>query len=799
MKKSVLKALLCASVALFLVMGEMTGCSSDDGNSEPMLVLPKNSGNQGNQQNPENPQNPGEQENPSDSEDPDTPEVPDKPGDSGDPENPAYVDGTTTKTETVAVTTSWIFSDLGPVAIEGADAATAFADADSLAAAATAYTTFSAAKDKKYSLKSDVDYLSSDKKMTAQIKSLGADGVPIQYNKYESGTDDCGQTDSTAGCLQIQGEAIAIRGVQGPFKIKVNYGANSSKAKTDGRYAYVKINGTEYDDEAVKAAKSLSAKGSGFTTAYVGTDTVDIAIGTAGVATSLVRLYDIIISKDAVRTTTVTTTTNADGTVTLVTTVTDEAGNVVSTKTETIDPKAEEKEREEAEKKPSERDPTATEEYTNGEKIGRRTKLNEVNTADIANAIRVSTAAEFEVALASVQAGGAVVLAAGTYAFDHQVTIALGNDGTATAMKYIMPETGAKVTLDFSSQSYGDTSTNARGLQINANYWHVYGLTVYGAADNGIMITGNNNIVERCILQANRDTGLQISRRLSSLKNIEDWPHDNLILNCTAFDNHDPATDENADGFAAKLTCGNGNVFDGCIAYCNSDDGWDLYAKTASGPIGVVTIRNCIAFGNGMLTTGSSFANGDMNGFKLGGSNGAVPTAHVIYNCMAFGNGHSGFTDNGNGGGLSVTACTAYNNVKTNFNFDRTNGGKFYKLITAGVSNNGSERFAGDAGKSTIEKVLYFNSKKYYYVDDAVDVVKTDKVGTAVSDPYPNEFVSGTAPAADETVDARCRNVDGTINIGGYLETKKDSTYAALGARFGAEAYEVLPITLQLR
>ncbi|MCD8188208.1 MAG: hypothetical protein LUD57_06325 [Ruminococcus sp.] len=33
---------------------------------------------------------------------------------------------------------------------------------------------------------------------------------------------------------------------------------------------------------------------------------------------------------------------------------------------------------------------------------------------------------------------------------------------------------------------------------------------------------------------------------------------------------------ENADGFAAKLTCGEGNVFDGCMSYNNSDDGWDL-------------------------------------------------------------------------------------------------------------------------------------------------------------------------------------------------------------------------------
>ena len=41
---------------------------------------------------------------------------------------------------------------------------------------------------------------------------------------------------------------------------------------------------------------------------------------------------------------------------------------------------------------------------------------------------------------------------------------------------------------------------------------------------------------------------------------------------------------EDADGFAAKLTTGEGNVFDGCIAAYNADDGWDLFAKAATGP-----------------------------------------------------------------------------------------------------------------------------------------------------------------------------------------------------------------------
>jgi len=61
---------------------------------------------------------------------------------------------------------------------------------------------------------------------------------------------------------------------------------------------------------------------------------------------------------------------------------------------------------------------------------------------------------------------------------------------------------------------------------------------------------------------------------------------------------------EDADGFAAKLTCGEGNVFRNCIAINNCDDGWDLYTKKETGAIGVVTLENCQAIGNGYDVNG---------------------------------------------------------------------------------------------------------------------------------------------------------------------------------------------------
>ena len=144
-------------------------------------------------------------------------------------------------------------------------------------------------------------------------------------------------------------------------------------------------------------------------------------------------------------------------------------------------------------------------------------------------------------------------------------------------------------------------------------------------------VAGDYNIIRGVNTYLCGDTGLQISG--TSTEPYEKWPSYNLIENCTSYGNCDPA-ENNADGFAAKLTCGDGNVFRGCIAYSNIDDGWDLFAKAESGPIGVVVIENSIAYKNGSLLDGSG--NGDGNGFKLGG--GGVGSAHVITNSMAFSN-----------------------------------------------------------------------------------------------------------------------------------------------------------------
>lgn len=252
--------------------------------------------------------------------------------------------------------------------------------------------------------------------------------------------------------------------------------------------------------------------------------------------------------------------------------------------------------------------------------------------------------------------GGTIVMAEGEY--DLMKTINLHQIGTSNKMTTIEGN-GATIKFDMLQDS------TKRGIQVMGDYINIKDLTICGAGDNGMLISGNNNIIENCVTTECRDTGIQISNYNSTLQpDITTWPSYNLIKNCTSYNNADYAY-EDADGFAAKLTVGYGNVFDGCIAAFNADDGWDLYAKQDSGSIGTVTIRNCLSIENGRSlneykTDVLKENAGDGNGFKLGGT--SMPGQVIVDNCIAAYNYAHGFTDNSNPGVITITNCTAINN-----------------------------------------------------------------------------------------------------------------------------------------
>ena len=397
---------------------------------------------------------------------------------------------------------------------------------------------------------------------------------------------------------------------------------------------------------------------------------------------------------------------------------------------------------------------------------------------------------DFVTALNTVKPGNTIWMFSATYyvydMYKAPVIISEDNSGTADAYKTVSSINGKPVTINFDGMA--EEGSN-RGITLDGSYWHFYDIDICNAGDNGMLLSGDHNVIELCRFYANHDSGLQISRYNTSYNSIEQWPSYNTILNCTAYDNKDIKTCENADGFAAKLTCGEGNVFNGCISYCNSDDGWDLYAKPATGPIGVVTIKNCIAFGNGKLTDGSGSANGDMNGFKLGGSNGACPTPHVVENCLAFNNGATGFTDNGNGGAIKMSNCIAVNNgiydkTKANFMCYRTSeDAEYTNIVSAAASKNA----ATDQFKGKLSHVLYnYKGVGTYWVNEWIckDGAKTKYTGSEAKD-YTvalSDFVNTTIPGYNASKGSYAadyhevfRNADGSINVNQLYELKSDS------------------------
>ncbi|MEU7075565.1 carbohydrate-binding protein [Streptomyces narbonensis] len=295
-------------------------------------------------------------------------------------------------------------------------------------------------------------------------------------------------------------------------------------------------------------------------------------------------------------------------------------------------------------------------------------------------------------AIARVTSGGTIYLRGGTYSHSQTITVPAGKDGTAAARTKLSAYPGEKPVLNFSAMTEDPAN---RGLAVNGSYWHVSGIVVERAGDNGIFVGGSNNVIERTVTRFNRDSGLQLSRIASTTPQSQ-WPSNNLVLSAESHDNAD-SDGEDADGFAAKLTVGPGNVFRYAVAHHNIDDGWDLYTKTDTGPIGTVTIEDSLAYENGTLSDGTQNTAGDRNGYKLGGEDIAVN--HTVRRSIAFRNGKHGFTYNSNPGTMAVSNNLSVDNAQRNYSFDA--GTSVFRGNTSCRSGSGTnDKTVGDADGS---------------------------------------------------------------------------------------------------
>ncbi|HYH03933.1 MAG TPA: right-handed parallel beta-helix repeat-containing protein, partial [Bacillota bacterium] len=230
--------------------------------------------------------------------------------------------------------------------------------------------------------------------------------------------------------------------------------------------------------------------------------------------------------------------------------------------------------------------------------------------------------------------GITIYVRSGVYSYSAPLT--LSKSGSAGKLIKLWAYPGEKVLLDFSGESY---SNDNKGVVLKGAYWHFKGLEIKNSGDNGIYITTANNILEQLVAYGHKDTGIQIYGSGAS---------NNQVINCDSYDNYDPNTGGGkADGFGCKTGIGTGNVFRGCRAWHNSDDGFDFWQTTVR-----IDVLNCWAFNNG-------YDGGNGNGIKLGGDYCAGNI--YVANCVVFNQPNKGFDQNHNLG-----AHTLYNNIAWN-------------------------------------------------------------------------------------------------------------------------------------
>jgi pectate disaccharide-lyase len=266
--------------------------------------------------------------------------------------------------------------------------------------------------------------------------------------------------------------------------------------------------------------------------------------------------------------------------------------------------------------------------------------------------------------------GNLVYVRGGTYPVSSKIS--LTKIGAVGQPIRIRAYPGEAPVLDCSGES-----TGTDGISISGNYYWLYGLVLTNAGHNSIVISGSNNIVERCVSLGARNSGLHITGGNGGTGT----PATNLFLNCDSIRNYDAATHgQNADGFSAKWSLGPGNVFSGCRSWENADDGWDLWEGSQP-----VLITNCWAFRQGTNIFGDTAWQGNGNGFKLGGAGtGAV---HHVVCCLSFANMAYGIDQNNNSDGQIVDQNTVWNNGSGAINLNHL-GSQYGVLQSSHVVRN---------------------------------------------------------------------------------------------------------------
>ncbi len=413
-------------------------------------------------------------------------------------------------------------------------------------------------------------------------------------------------------------------------------------------------------------------------------------------------------------------------------------------------------------------------------------------------------------------AGDTVYFRGGTYAYTDATSTCNGNTkGTVDAVVLSKSGTsgnpikywaypGETPIFDFSGIS--DTSKYScrqTGVYVEADWLYLKGLELKGTlqlnSDNHeswcvYVYGGNNNVFELLNAHHNMGPGFFVQRG-----------GNNTFLNCDSHENEDTLTDngdgQSADGFGCHPNqVGNtGNLFHGCRAWWNSDDGWDFINATE-----VCTVEYSWSWYEGYkpdaLSGGApmSLPAGNGNGFKGGGYGipptgvPAVPPQHVIRLNAAFYNKAAGFYANHSPISQYFYNNTSYKNAP-DFNLlgEANDGGT---SISVGILRNnlaygGTATSNGTLGGGLISDE--FNSWDTGLLPMAVSNTDFESVTFAPPASCPAMYAAGgtvCVPPTDTTSFAgmaSARQADGSLPVLPFLRPSATSEIIGKGTNVG--------------
>ena len=330
----------------------------------------------------------------------------------------------------------------------------------------------------------------------------------------------------------------------------------------------------------------------------------------------------------------------------------------------------------------------------------------------------------------------------------------------------------------FNYTAINPTGYRIHAFQVTGSWIHIKGLEVVGVQVNIVAHTqsecfenqGSNNIYEMLSMHDGKAIGFYLTKG-----------GNNLILNCDAYNNWDNVSENmlggNTDGFGCHPNSyGNGytnNIFRGCRAWFNSDDGYDCISAFES-----TTFENCWAFYNGYSQSFGSL--GDGNGFKAGGYGTSltpsvppvIPRNNIRF-CLAIRNKASGFYSNHHLGGSNWFSNSAYLNA---INFNMLNRSADYTADVAGYDHEMKNNL-GFGARST----------EYSNLNTALSNADTNYFNLPVT-VNTSDFLS-----MDQTLLMAARQADGSLPAVNFMKLVSGSDVIDKGLNIGYPYYGTAP------